>query len=40
MEEDHLLKANDHHLTPMVNNKPIMMMDKSNLAEMVEKKIL
>ena len=27
MEEDHLLKANDRHLTPMVDNKPTMMMD-------------
>ena len=40
MEEDHLLKANDRHLTPMVDNKPTMMMDKSNLTEMVGKKIL
>jgi hypothetical protein len=32
MEEDHLLKANDRHLTPMVDNKPTMKMDMSNLA--------
>ena len=38
MEDDHLLKANDHHLTPMIVNKPTMMM--STLANMVEKKIL
>ena len=40
MEDDHLLKANDRHLTPMVHNKPIMKMDMSNFANMVEKKIL
>ena len=33
MEDDHLLKANDRHLTPMVHNKPIMKMDMSNLAD-------
>jgi hypothetical protein len=40
MEEDHLLKANDRHLTPMVDNKPTMKMDMSNLATTVEMKIL
>ena len=40
MEDDHLHKAHDRHLTPMVHNKPIMKMDMSNFANMVEKKIL
>ena len=40
MEEDHLLKVNDLHLTQMVDNRPTMMMDMSNLAAMVEMKIL
>ena len=40
MEDDHLHKDNDRHLTPMVHNKPIMKMDMSNFANMVEKKIL
>ena len=40
MEEDHLLKANDCHLTTMVDNKPTMKMDMSNLAAMGEIRIL